>query len=285
MSQSPVVVVTGASRGAGRGIATALGSHGCVVYVTGRSEKTGDATLPGTIHETAEAVTRAGGKGIAVRVDHGDDEQIRTLFAQVEREQGRLDILVNNAFATHEELTTPGNFWEKPLAVGDTLKVGVRSSYTASYYAAPIMVRQRSGLMIFTSSSGAVHYVMGPAYGAHKASMDKFAADMAVDLKEYNVAALSIWMGPLRSERMQTLIAAHPDRFRNLPLETTEFTGHIIWALHNDPTLMELTGQTLIGAEVALKYGIKDAGGTQPPSYREMFQVAPHRQYPRVVRM
>lgn len=284
MNSPPVVIVTGASRGAGRGIAIGLGSHGCIVYVTGRSERAGDASFPGTIYETAEAVTAAGGTGIAVRVDHGDDEQVKALFARVEREQGRLDILVNNAFATHDQLTAPGNFWEKPLAVGDTLKVGVRSSYVASYYAAPIMVRQRRGLMIFTSSSGSVHYVMGPAYGAHKASMDKFAADMAVDLRDFQVAALSIWMGPLLSERMQALIAANPEKFRNLPLETTEFTGHVIWALHNDPKLMGMSGQTLIGAEVALEYGLKDAGGKQPPSYRDMFQVAPHTQYPRIVR-
>ena len=284
MSSKPVAVVTGASRGAGRGIAIALGSHGCTVYVTGRSEKAGDASFPGTIYETAEAVTAAGGKGIAVRVDHGDDVQVKNFFDQVEREQGRLDILVNNAFATHDLLTTSANFWEKPLAVADTLKVGVRSSYVASYYAAPMMVRQRRGLMIFTSSSGAVHYVYGAAYGAHKASMDKFAADMAVDLKDYNVAALSIWMGALMSERMKALMADNPEKFRHLTLETTEFTGHIIWALYNDPKLMELSGQTVIGAETAIKYGIKDAGGVQPPSYRDMFKVAPHVQYQRIIR-
>jgi NAD(P)-dependent dehydrogenase (short-subunit alcohol dehydrogenase family) len=280
----PIAVVTGASRGAGRGIAIGLGSHGCTVYVTGRSEKPGDATFPGTIYETAEAVTAAGGKGIAVRVDHGDDRQVKSLLDQIEREQGRLDILVNNAFATHDQLTAPGNFWEKPLGVADTLNVGVRSSYVASYYAAPLMVRQRRGLMIFTSSSGAVHYVYGPAYGAHKAAMDKFAADMAVDLEDYNVAALSIWMGPLLSERMKALMAAAPEKFRHLTLETTEFTGHIIWALYNDAKLMEVSGQTVIGAEVALKYGIKDEGGIQPPSYRDMFNVAPRVQYPRVIR-
>jgi NAD(P)-dependent dehydrogenase (short-subunit alcohol dehydrogenase family) len=281
---STVAVVTGASRGAGRGIAIALGAHGCTVYVTGRSQVAGDATYPGTIYETADAVTAAGGKGIAVRVDHGDDAQVKSLFEQVDREQGRIDILVNNAFATHDKLTAPGHFWEKPLAVADTLNVGLRSSYVASYYAAPLMVRERRGLMVFSSSSGAVHYVYGPAYGAHKASMDKFASDMAVDLKDFNVAAVSIWMGPLLSERVKVMMAADPEKFRKLKLETTEFTGHIIWALYNDPKIMEVSGQTLIGAEVARKYSIKDADGQQPPSYREMFQVAPHSQYPRIIR-
>jgi NAD(P)-dependent dehydrogenase (short-subunit alcohol dehydrogenase family) len=284
MNSALVAVVTGASRGAGRGIAIALGSHGCTVYVTGRSEKSGDSSFPGTIYETAAAVTAAGGKGIAMRVDHSDDAQVQRCFEQVEREQGRLDILVNNAFATHDKIAAPGHFWEKPLAVGDTLTVGVRSSYVASYYAAPLMVKQRRGLMIFTSSSGAVHYCMGPAYGAHKASMDKFAADMAVDLKDHDVAAISIWMGALASERLKAMIAAAADKFRNLKLETTEFTGHIIWALFNDPKLMASSGQTLIGAEAALKYGIKDEGGQQPPSCRDQFKVAPHVQNPRIVR-
>jgi NAD(P)-dependent dehydrogenase (short-subunit alcohol dehydrogenase family) len=284
MGSAPVAIVTGGSRGAGRGIAIALGSHGCVVYVTGRSQKTGDSSFPGTIYETAEAVTKAGGKGIAVRVDHADDAQVKQLFEQVEREQGRLDILVNNAFATHDQIAAPGNFWEKPLALSDTLTVGVRSSYVASYYAAPLMVRQRRGLIAFTSSSGAAHYCMGPAYGAHKASQDKFAFDMALDLKDHNVAAVSIWMGALASERLKAMIAAAPEKFRMLKLESTEFTGHIIWALYSDPKLMELSGQTLIGAEAAVKYGIRDEGGEQPPSCRDQFKVAPLPYFSRVVR-
>jgi NAD(P)-dependent dehydrogenase (short-subunit alcohol dehydrogenase family) len=107
---APVAIVTGASRGAGRGIAIALGSHGCTVYVTGRSEKMGDHPLPGTIYETAKAVTAAGGKGIAVRVDHGDDAQVEALIKQVMAEQGRIDILVNNAAAVYDELSAPGMF-------------------------------------------------------------------------------------------------------------------------------------------------------------------------------
>ena len=125
----PVAIVTGASRGAGRGIAVALGSHGCTVYVTGRSQRAGDHSLPGTIYETAEAVTAAGGRGIAVRCDHADDEQVTALFEQVMAEQGRLDILVNNAAAVYDELSMPGNFWEKPLKLGDMIDVGVRSGY------------------------------------------------------------------------------------------------------------------------------------------------------------
>ena len=106
-SQAPIVLVTGASRGAGRGIAISLGAHGCTVYVTGRSKASGDHPLPGTIYETADAVTQAGGQGIAVACDHSDDAQVAALFARIEAEQGRLDVLVNNAAAVYDELTCP----------------------------------------------------------------------------------------------------------------------------------------------------------------------------------
>jgi NAD(P)-dependent dehydrogenase (short-subunit alcohol dehydrogenase family) len=283
---SPVVVVTGASRGAGRGIATALGSHGCTVYVTGRSEKASDSPLAGTIYETAQAVSAAGGKGIAVRVDHADDAQVKALFEQVQREQGRLDILVNNACLIRDEVMYPLNFWEKPLNVVDMLNVGLRSSYVASYYAAPMMVAQKKGLVIFTSASGSVHYVFGPVYGAHKSGMDKFAADMAVDFKPFGVAALSIWMGALLTERLKQMIEAHPAKYGKLAdtAETPEFTGHVIWALSQDPSIMDLSGQTVIGAEMAVKYGVKDTGGRQPPSYRTTHGVEPRVQYPNIIR-
>ena len=136
--KTPVAIVTGASRGAGRGIAIALGAHGCTVYVTGRSEKSGDHPLPGTIYETAQAVTAAGGQGIAVRCDAGDDEQVKALIAQVEREQGHIDILVNNAAAIYDELNAPGHFWEKPLKLVDLMDVGLRSGYDLSVEASMV---------------------------------------------------------------------------------------------------------------------------------------------------
>jgi NAD(P)-dependent dehydrogenase (short-subunit alcohol dehydrogenase family) len=278
--------VTGASRGAGRGIAIGLGSHGCTVYVTGRSERVGDHALPGTIYETAEAVTAAGGKGIAVRVDHANDDEVEALFRQVLAEQGRIDILVNNAAAIYDELTTSGRFWEKPLKLGDIINVGIRSSYVASWHAAAAMVARGSGLIVNTSGSGAVHYVYGPGYGAHKAGVDKLAADMAVDLDGTGVAALSVWMGALLTDRLKQVIAADPEKFGYLwdRVETPEFTGHAIWALYNDPDLAALSGQTVIGAELAVKYGFTDEGGRQPPSYRETHKIAPRVQYPNIIR-
>ena len=283
-----IAVVTGASRGAGRGIAVALGSHGCTVYVTGRSVNSGDKARPGTIDETAQAVSAAGGKGIAVPCDHGDDEQVKALFDRVLAEQGRIDILVNNVAAVHDELTQPGNFWEKPLKLADMITVGVRSGYVASWLAAPAMVGQHRGLIVFTSASGAVHYSMGPAYGAHKSGIDKLAFDMAVDLGKApgKVSALSIWMGALATDRTLSLIEADPEKFGYLRdrIETPEFTGHIIWALYNDPQLPSISGQTVIGAEMAVKYGVTDDGGRQPSSCRDSHHVAPHVNYPLVIR-
>lgn len=283
---APIAVVTGASRGAGRGIAIALGSHGCTVYVTGRSEKAGDASVSGTIYETAAAVTAAGGKGIPVRVDHADDAQVKALFEQVRAEQGRLDILVNNACAIHDQLSAPGHFWEKPLAIGNMIDVGVRSGFAASWYAAPMMVARQSGLVVFTSAPGAVHYVFGPAYGAHKAGVDKMAADMAVDFRDSHIAALSIWMGSLATERLLAMIEAEPEKYGGLidTLETPEFTGHVIWALFNDPDLMSLSGQTVIGAEMGKRYAITDRNGKVPVSVRDTQGIAPHAVYPHIIR-
>lgn len=284
----PVAIVTEASRGAGRGIAVALGSHGCTVYVTTRTVKPGDHPLPGTVMETAEAVTAAGGKGIAVPCDHKDDEAVAALFDKVIAEEGRIDILVNNAALIHDENNTPENFWEKPLKLTDLIDVGIRSGYVASWHAAKQMVKQDHGLIVFTSASGAAHYSMGPTYGAHKAAMDKMAHDMAVDFRNgaANVQALSIWMGALATDRLLAMIEADPDKlgFLRDQLETPEFTGHVIWGLYNDPELADLSGRTLIGAELAVKYGIIDDGGRQPPSYRDTHKVVPFEYFPVITR-
>jgi NAD(P)-dependent dehydrogenase (short-subunit alcohol dehydrogenase family) len=279
-----VAVVTGASRGAGKGIALALGAAGARVYVTGRSLKEGDAELPGTIHTTAAAIDAAGGKGIAVACDHRDDSQAKELLERVERESGKLDILVNNATFLHDQLTDAGPFWAKPLELVDILDVGLRSAYVMSWHAAPLMVRAGRGLIVFTSSFGAGCYMHGPAYGAQKVGVDKFAHDMAVDLRPHGVAALSIWMGMLTTERTQRVMARDPAAYADFAAmaESPQFTGDLIDALYRDPALMTHSGQTLIGAEVARNYAISDLGGRQPPSHRQTLG-APRTFHPAVV--
>jgi NAD(P)-dependent dehydrogenase (short-subunit alcohol dehydrogenase family) len=272
-----VAVVTGASRGVGRGIAIALGLHGYTVYVSGRTQRAGQSPWDGTIGDTAASVSAAGGQGVAVRVDHRDDDEVAALFARVGREHGRLDILVNNAALIREELQSAAPFWEKPLAAStDLLDVGLRSSLVASYYAAPLLVAAGRGLVVFTSAPGAVRYQYGAAYGAHKAGLDKFAADMAVDFRPFGVAAVSIWMGAVLTERLQQVIDSGPEfAYLDDIAETPEFTGHVIAALAADPDVLAVSGRTLIGAEVARQYGITDRDGRQPPSMRDLMSVEP----------
>lgn len=208
------------------------------------------------------------------RCDHADDNQIEALIARVIADYGRIDILINNACAVVDALTVPGQFWEKPLYISNMIDVGVRSSFVASWYAAPHMIKQDKGLVLFTSSAGSMHYCFGPAYGAHKAGVDKMAFDMGVDFADAGsaVAAVSIWMGSLATERLLGMIEAMPDQYGFLrdTLESPDYTGHIAWALYNDPELATFNGKTLIGAEIGKHYGIKDgADDRYPPSGRE----------------
>jgi NAD(P)-dependent dehydrogenase (short-subunit alcohol dehydrogenase family) len=183
-----------------------------------------------------------------------------------------LDILVNNAASIHDALIEPGAFWEKPLELADILDVGLRSAYVASYFAAPLMVRAQRGLIAFTSSFGASCYMHGPAYGAQKVGVDKFAADMAVELAPHGVAAVSLWLGPQLTERTAAAARSRPEQYAEFLRqgETPQFNGRIIYALARDPALQSLSGQTLISAEVARRYGITEEGGREPPSYREL---------------
>jgi NAD(P)-dependent dehydrogenase (short-subunit alcohol dehydrogenase family) len=260
LTDGGVAVVTGATRGAGRGIARALGAAGWRVYLTGRTVGPDDA----------QGVTDAGGEGIAVLTDHSDDASVAALFKRVESDCGAMNLLVNNAAAISDALTGPAPFWEKPAGLADVIDVGLRSSYVASWHAAPLLLRAERGLIVFTSSPGSVCYMHGPAYGAQKAGVDKMAADMAVDFRGTNVATVSVWMGILLTERMRAAFAEKPAALAAFAehAETPEFTGRIIDALYRDPGLADLSGQTVIGAELAARYGITDDGGRRPPSHR-----------------
>lgn len=272
-----VALVTGASRGAGAGIAKGLGELGYTVYVTGRTITPGDAkgwdgsVLPGTVAETAAEVTARGGKGIAVVCDHSDDAQVAALFEQIQREQGRLDMLVNNATYIHHQLIEKKPFWEKELDAVNILDVGLRSAYVASWYAAQIMVPQGSGLIGFVSSFGADCYMHGPAYGAQKAGIDKFAHDMEHDLRGTGVVSVSLWLGPQITERSEIARQTNPEQYEEFIAyaENPEFSAHIFDAIDRASNRDELSGQTLIGAEIALELGIKDRG-VDRPSHREM---------------
>lgn len=251
-SERRVAVVTGASRGAGKGIAAALVADGWTVYLTGRT------------------VADPGDGGIAVQLDHRDDAAVGAFFGRIADEAGRLDLLVNNAAIVHDNLVDPKPFWDKPIGLGDVLDVGLRSAYVASWYAAPLLVQQERGLIVFTSSPGGVCYMHGPAYGAQKAGIDKMAADMAIDFHGTGVSTLSIWMGILLTEKFRQAFDAETLAQSAGSFETPEFVGHVINALFEDPDLSVISGQTVIAAEEAQRYGITDQDGRTPPSHRAM---------------
>lgn len=277
MSKALVCVVTGASRGVGRGVALALGAAGATVYVTGRSVKEGDSPLPGTVGQTAADVTAAGGSGIAVACDHGDDAQVAALFERVRREHGRLDILVNCAIAIPDPLTVPGPFWQKPLEMAQLLDVGLRSTYAASYYAASLLMAAR-GLVVNISSAGGRCYMHGPAYGAGKAGTDKMTFDMAYDFKPAGVSVVSLWPGLVKTERSERVCAAESDKYGDsfASAETPQFIGRVVLALHGDPECLEKrSGGVFYTAELASQYGVQDIDGARPPSPRAYFGAPP----------
>ena len=277
MADRKVALVTGASRGAGAGIARGFGELGYTVYVTGRTVAPGDAkgwdgsVLPGTVAETAAKITELGGHGIPVLCDHADDAQVAKVFEQIMDEQGRLDVLVNNATYIHHQLITKMPFWEKELDAQKILDVGLRSAYVASWHAARIMVPQGSGLIGMVSSFGATCYMHGPAYGAQKAGLDKLAHDMWHDLRGTGVAAVSIWLGPQLTERAKISAEVEPEQYKDLiaMAENPEFTAHILDAIDKAPSREDLSGQTLVGAEIAKELGITDRG-MERPSHRAM---------------
>ncbi len=268
-----VAVVTGASRGIGKGIALALASEGATVYVTGRTVTPGSYPLPGTVGETAAEVDRRGGKGIAVQVDHAQDDQVAALFEQVKREQGRLDLLVNNAFSLPEDLTEPKPFWEKPLSNWEMVDVGVRSNFVAAWHAAHLMVPQKSGLIVAISGYVGVTYTYGVVFGTCKSAVDRMARDMAIELKPHGVASLSLWQGLTFTERAERNLARNPAMKQQVVTNPSigcspEFPGRVITALMNDPNLMQRSGGTFITAEVAQDYGVTDIDGKVIPSLR-----------------
>jgi NAD(P)-dependent dehydrogenase (short-subunit alcohol dehydrogenase family) len=272
-----VAIVTGASRGVGKGIAEELGAAGAVVYVTGRSVRGGAATvaLPGTLEETADAVTRAGGAGIALRCDHRDDADVRALFRRVEAEQSRLDVLVNNVWGGYEGLHEGGYrefgkpFWEQPVALWDAMfAAGVRAHYVASALAARLMVAQGSGLIVNISSFAGAGEEPNVAIGVAKGATDRLTASTALQLREHGVAVVSLYPGIVRTEGVLKW-ADHIDLSNS---ESPQFVGRAVAALAADPNVLERTGQVLVAAELAEEYGFTDVDGAQPRSLRSQFE-------------
>jgi NAD(P)-dependent dehydrogenase (short-subunit alcohol dehydrogenase family) len=269
-----VAVVTGASRGIGKGIAVALAAEGATVYVTGRTVIPGSYSLPGTVGETAQLCNERGGKGVAVQVDHGNDEQVAALFEQVAKDEKRLDILVNNALTLPEDLAVAKGFWEKPLANLEMFDVGLRSNFVAAWHAAQIMVPQKSGLIAAISGYVGVTYTYGVIFGTVKSAVDRMARDMAIELKPHNVTSLSMWQNLTFTERAERVLRLNPEMKNVVTTDpaigcTPEYAGRVIAALVKDPELIKRTGGTYITAELAGSYGVTDIDGKVIPSLRE----------------
>ncbi len=267
-----VAVITGASRGIGRGIALVLAEQGATVYVTGRTVNKGDYYLPGTVGETAAECTERGGKGIAVAVDHADDAAVAALFAQVKAEQGRLDILVNNAFQLSDDLLEPKGFWEKPLSNLEMWDVGVKSNYVAAWHAAQIMVPQKSGLIIAISGFAAVTYTYSVIFGTSKSAVDRMSRDMAIELEPHNVASLVMWQGLTLTEKARDNLAKMGDQMTtsitSMQGSTVEHPGRVVAALASDPEIMKRSGGEFITTELAMEYGLTDVDGSTIASAR-----------------
>jgi NAD(P)-dependent dehydrogenase (short-subunit alcohol dehydrogenase family) len=283
-----VAVVTGASRGAGRGIAAELGAAGATVYVTGRSTRESEAsgyeqikalsgldTLPGTVEETADEVTRLGGRGIAVRCDHTREDEVAALFARVEQDFGRLDLLVNNAWGGHESFNGvfEAPFWEHPLANWDSMfDRGVRNHLLASRFAAPTMVRQGSGLIATTTFWDRDRYLRGNLfYDLAKASMARLAFGMAEELRPHGVTSLAVSPGWMRTEFVlighKTDEAHWHERPALARTESPRYLGRAIAALAGDAQVVKKSGGVHRVADLALEYGFTDIDGRQVPAF------------------
>ncbi len=268
-----VALVTGSSRGIGKGIAKVLASKGATVYVTGRTLHSVDHPLGGAVVETAAECDALGGRGIPVQIDFADDEQVASLFERIQSESGRLDILVNNAFSLADDLVVDKPFWEKPLSNWQMIDVGVRSSFVCAWHAAKSMAPQGSGLMVQTSGYTGVAYTYGVLFGMAKTAADRMARDMAVELEPFNVASVSLWQGLTMTELAKKNLAEVEGlegraATRVSDSSSPEFPGLVIAGLYRDTDKMKLTGGTFITAELAQRYGLVDIDGKEVPSLR-----------------
>jgi len=268
-----IAVVTGASRGAGRGIAIVLGDAGATVYVTGRSSK--DATTnPETIDETAEMVSKRGGIGIPVRCDHTVDWEVESLFKRVEQEQNRLDILVNNVWGGYEQYdkTFDAPFWQQPLWRWDKMfTAGVRAHYTGSHFLVPLMMLQRQGLIINTTFWDQGKYLGSIPYDLAKTAINRMAHGMSLELTSYNIAVVALSPGWMRTEAILRAYKTDEQHWEAIDdLKTTEspeYIGRAVTALAADPKVMEKSGRTLTVGGLAQEYGFTDVDGRQPPTF------------------
>ena len=260
-----VAVVTGASRGIGKGVARALGERGATVYVTGRTTGEGERT----IDATARLVSEAGGEGRAIRCDHGDDGAIASLFEQIGEQAGRIDYLINNVYKIPDPPAWGGGFWDHPIQIwDDQVGIGLRAHYVASWHAAQLLFKGAPGAAIVNvSSPGGQKYHFSSSYGTGKAGLDRLTADMAIELKPKGVAAVALYPGSVSTEFIEDVAAQRGMDLSNS--QTPLFVGRTVAALLASDDLMARTGTIQWVEDLGEEFDVLDEHGKRPPGYAE----------------
>ena len=283
-----VALVTGATRAAGRGIAVGLGAAGATVYVTGRSTRAQRSEMdrPETIEDTAELVDQAGGRGIAVPVDHLDAPQVRELIDRIEREQGALHILVNDIWGQHGEPEWDKTVWESDLEGGlHLLELGVNTHVITNHYALPLLIKSPGGLVIEmtdgTNEYNADNYRVSFFYDVAKGAVSRIAFALAHELDKYDATAVLLTPGWLRSEAMLDGFGVSEENWRDatekIPhfaiSESPSYVGRAVAALAADPDVRRWNGKSTSSGELAQLYGFTDLDGSQPDAWRYIVEV------------
>ncbi|KAM5336877.1 LOW QUALITY PROTEIN: dehydrogenase/reductase SDR family member 1 [Glossophaga mutica] len=275
-----VCVVTGASRGIGRGIALQLCQAGATVYITGRHLD--------TLQAAAQDAQSRGGQCVPVVCDSSQESDVRSLFEQVDREQhGRLDVLVNSAYAGVQTILNNSKkaFWESPASIWDDVNnVGLRGHYLCSVYGARLMVPAGRGLIVVISSIGGMRYTFNVSYGVGKAACDRLPADCAHELRHHGVSYVSLWPGLVQTELLRDYMESSDNVTAEDPLlkqlkskfssgETPEMSGKCVVALATDPDILSLSGKVLPSCDLARRYGLQDVDGRPVPDYLSLSSV------------
>ena len=272
-----VILVTGASRGIGKGIAEGLAQPNDIIICAARSLKQGTTVqqfgfaINSSLEDTVKNINKTGAQGVPYSIDLNNSDEILNLAKFIADEYGQLDLLVHAACQIHDDLVTSKPYWEKSLDLWSVMDVGMKSNYFLSHALTPLMIESKGKLILQISSHGAMCYMHGPIYGAQKAAIDKMAFDMAHDLKPFNVCSLSLWSGIVKDEKTQKVSEQHGEQYAEFlkGAASQEYAGMVINNIYKDPVIMSMTGKTLIAAEIGDHYGVKDINSNSPKSDRE----------------